>query len=1252
MAKQVGKFRLYAANIFPRLGIGMRGKLISLFLFIMVLPLILVTVIAWRQSWMLGQDVLNRAQALHYTANKALIDTGAVAADDAIKALDDRAQDNIERMATDIAARLAAFLYHRDSDIIIASKLNPDQKTYSDFINSRLGRVLVPGEWKLSPDRRRWIPALEPDQEEEIASSNEENDIRFRYRPAERHQYGKRLLFLEMTFIDLQGREKIKITTAGHVSSALKDVSKRENTFVKAETYFQELKKLAPGEIYVSDVIGAYVGSRIIGTFNPENAAKAGIPYAPHNSAYAGRENPQGMRFKGLVRWASPVERNGKIIGYVTLALDHDHIMEFVDHIMPTPERYTELPDASEGNYAFIWDYKGRNVAHPRHFSITGYDPATGEPQTPWLEDRVYNEWKASGKSYVEFIRDAPTFVAQSAMRKPSMELARAGLVGLDCRYLNFAPQCTGWFDLTGNGGSGSFNLLWSGVRKLTTAATIPYYTGPYAQSRRGFGFVTIGAGLDDFHRPAMATKKVIDQLIDQTDVALAEMSGETQDSINTHLADTAARLGLSTAFIVILAVLAAIVLASLLTNNITNLIEGITHFRSGYREFRFNAPIKDEMGALADAIDEMAENIVQTAQGGLFITDLDMRIIYMNAESLNRSGGKTLAEVRGKPYWEITLFKHYSPEDPISCMLNGTEPRSYFAAKEKRYLLGKANYFKNQDGEHLGYIVNLSDVTDLELAKRRSEEQHTMLEKLLNAFPDIIAYKDESGIYRVFNRRFRDMLGLPREKILDRAAAEVLPSDLALRRRNIEDAARRGRRAQLVEETITFADGHVETVDSVYTPLFDKTGLYLGILSVSRDVSERAKVENELRDAQLELKQAVLAANSASQSKSAFLARMSHEIRTPMNAILGMVGIAQRKLEDKAPDTTAISKHLSQVEQSSRHLLGLISDILDISKIEAGKIELAGEPFVLKDMLEDVANIIQPRCSDGNIAFSVDAQLPNTRAVLSDPLRLRQVLINLLGNAVKFTASGGAVSLMAVEKEHDASSSLVYFEVKDNGIGMDLNKFTSLFNPFEQANTNINQRYGGTGLGLSISQSIVNMMGGEISVESEPGKGSAFSFAIRLTRTEDAAAQEEQSLTLEDYSAILAGRRILLADDIDINRMIIAEMLSEYKLTLDEAEDGRKALDIFAASAPGAYDLILMDIQMPDMDGYEASRAIRALHRPDAATVPIVAMTANAFKEDVDRALKSGMNAHVAKPVEFAHMMEVMARMLRGGKK
>lgn len=218
----------------------------------------------------------------------------------------------------------------------------------------------------------------------------------------------------------------------------------------------------------------------------PRGRSEAGIPFEPEQSAYAGKENPVGKRFQGIIRWAAPVVKNGKIAGYVTLALDHRHIAEFAEHgVTPSEERYSDIGDPASGNYAFIWDYKGRNIAHPRHHSIVGYDPETGEPVEPWLDKDTYAAWKASGLPFAIFSKDVPVFKNQSLDLKPAVDSIKQGRIGLDCRYLNFAPQCVGWHSLTEHGGSGSFVIFWTGLWKLTTAAAILLHRALWAITTR-----------------------------------------------------------------------------------------------------------------------------------------------------------------------------------------------------------------------------------------------------------------------------------------------------------------------------------------------------------------------------------------------------------------------------------------------------------------------------------------------------------------------------------------------------------------------------------------------------------------------------------------------------------------------------------------------------------------------------------------------------------------------------------------------
>ena len=355
------------------LGVGMRAKLISLF------------------------------AEISRKAVKALDHTGKIAVNDTVRALDNRATAEIERMTTDTARAVADFLYHRDADILFAAALPPDEALYRNFTAQKLGRLVKPGQWELAANGRSWQRASPPPPAPRIASSIEENDYSFHYRPPDGFERESRPLYLEMTFVDLDGMERLKVTTSPLLSPTLKNIADRRNTFVRAESYFAELKKLRPGEIYVSDVIGQYVGTNFIGMYTPSNTRARHVPYDPEKQAYAGKENPNGIRFKGLVRWATPVVRDGAVAGYVTLALDHDHLMEFVDRLTPALERYTELPDAFEGNYAFIWD-------HPATTPSQVMIPKPATRRFPGLKSEFTRNGRPAAKAMPRSLRTYPPF--------------------------------------------------------------------------------------------------------------------------------------------------------------------------------------------------------------------------------------------------------------------------------------------------------------------------------------------------------------------------------------------------------------------------------------------------------------------------------------------------------------------------------------------------------------------------------------------------------------------------------------------------------------------------------------------------------------------------------------------------------------------------------------------------------------------------------------------------------------------------
>jgi CheY-like chemotaxis protein len=363
----------------------------------------------------------------------------------------------------------------------------------------------------------------------------------------------------------------------------------------------------------------------------------------------------------------------------------------------------------------------------------------------------------------------------------------------------------------------------------------------------------------------------------------------------------------------------------------------------------------------------------------------------------------------------------------------------------------------------------------------------------------------------------------------------------------------------------------------------------------------------------------------------------MSHEIRTPLNALIGMTRAA-RNAETK--EKTAAS--LDQISASSDHLLGILNDILDMSNIESGNLKIEKDRFVLNGALKNTVDIIRERCKAGGLLFTTNIDSLGELTVTGDKLRLKQVLINILGNAVKFTREDGSIDFTVKLEAETGSRVDLSFTVRDTGIGISAEQQAKLFTPFEQGSVN-SMKHGGTGLGLAISQNLVNMMGGgPIGVKSVPGEGSVFSF--RLSFEKAAVLREAGEPAVPD----LSGKHILSVEDIEINRMVLNELLSETKAEVDEAIDGLEAVKKFKDSPVGYYNFIFMDLLMPNMNGYDAARGIRSLNRPDATTVPIVALSANAYQEDVKQAIEAGMDSHLAKPVDYPVLMQVLAEKIK----
>ena len=546
---------------------------------------------------------------------------------------------------------------------------------------------------------------------------------------------------------------------------------------------------------------------------------------------------------------------------------------------------------------------------------------------------------------------------------------------------------------------------------------------------------------------------------------------------------------------------------------------------------------------------------------------------------------------------------------------------------------------FSKDDGGSSGLLVIVDDITQRKEAEEALQSRSAFIASLMETVPCPLYFKDAQGRYLGGNRAFSEFIGFAPDAFIGKSAHDVALPELAAAYEEHDRQLQKNPGSDSFGYQLLRADGSLRDVIFNKATFSDGAGRVAGIVGAFTDITDLKQEAAELRRSQAELEQARLQAEAASRSKSSFLSNMSHEIRTPMNAIIGLGELALlTDLSDKQRD------YLEKIASSSGLLLHLIDDLLDFSKVEAGKLTLEKITFSLNSCLSTVQSIIRVKAAEKGLELLVNVSPEVPTHVAGDPYRLEQILINLLGNAVKFTTQGRVTLDVTAAVAGEDEPLALTFSVSDTGIGMTDKQMARLFCPFTQGDDSTTRRYGGTGLGLSICRRLVELMGGEVHVASESGRGSVFTVTVILDREKQRSAPAEPPLAHHLVMAALKGRRVLIVEDHPINQQVAKELLEHVGMVVSIADNGEDATECMRKIG-GEFDLILMDVQMPVMDGYEATRLIRK--QGVSGRLPIIAMTAHAGHKELERCLQCGMDGHLAKPLSNAILYRTLMEQL-----
>ncbi len=658
-------------------------------------------------------------------------------------------------------------------------------------------------------------------------------------------------------------------------------------------------------------------------------------------------------------------------------------------------------------------------------------------------------------------------------------------------------------------------------------------------------------------------------------------------------------------------------------------------------------------------------DHLTERMPGGFFIyrADETEKILYVNDVMLEIFGCENLDEFKKLTGYTFQGIVH--PDDLPAVQKSIKEQIATHDKKidyvEYRIIrkdggirwvddFGRFTHTKNYGDV---FYVFIRDITEMHLAREESQRREKVIEGLSIGFTSIYLLNLDTGTMRPYRlstgnfKRLTQELGLTdKEKVSWKkilplyAERYVLPEDKEIYLKEI--AVERVRERLQVESsyTVTFrcksAEDKISYVE-MYIARVDEENFTRHVVMGYRNITEHFNQARRELAKKMNMEMELEREKRANEIKSSFLFNISHDIRTPMNAIMGFTELAKLHLDDSA----RVKNYLKKVDEANRHLIALIDDLLEMSRIDYGRLEIKSEPCNLSEQLNTVLDMFRPQIDEKKINLEEELDLP-AGEVFVDALRFRRIMGNLLSNAVKFTPSGGTIKISAKRKQiSDSGYARYQFSISDTGVGMTEDFMKKMYIAFEREHTSTKTGYIGTGLGLSITKKLLDVMGGSISVKSKKDEGSTFTVDLPLKLVEHTPQNEtvEESATPKRSGE----HRILLVEDIEINRLLAETILTESGFLVESVPDGSDAVEIIKNRPIWYYDLILMDIQMPVMNGYEATRSIRALGREDTNILPIIALSANAREEDKKMSLESGMNFHVAKPFDIAHLLSTI---------